>query len=80
VLTNASDAIDLVPDIVASKLTSVTLADGATGLGAVATPPAVPVPGAATVSWTKTLTGLAPGPHHVCATATGSDGGGTGTT
>ena len=80
VLTNASDAIDLVPDIVTSKLSSVTVSVDGGAQAAATTSPAVPANGPTTVSWTRTLTGLAPGPHHICATATGSDGGGTGTT
>ncbi len=78
VLTNASDAIDLVPDIVASKLSSVTVSvDGGAPL-ATTTSPALPANGPATTSWTRTVPALAPGPHHICATANGSDGGGSG--
>jgi len=80
VLTNASDAVDAVPDVVASKLSSITVSlDGGTATPASPSAP-LPVNGPTTVSWTKLVPALAPGPHHLCATATGSDGGGTGST
>lgn len=84
VLHDASDAVDLVPDVVASKLSSVTVSvDGGAAIPVTPTAPAVlPVNGPATVPWTLTLPSglLTPGaPHQICATATGSDGGGAGT-
>ena len=83
VLSDASDAVDIIPDVVASKLTAVSLSvDGGAASSVTSTPaiPAAGLKGPTTVSWTQTLTGLAPGTHHVCATAAGSDGGGPGST
>jgi hypothetical protein len=41
--------------------------------------PDLPQTGPASVDWSHTFPGLAPGDYEVCARATGSDGGGTGT-
>ena len=81
-LLDASDAIDSVPGVVASKLTSVTLSVDGGPAQPVTVSPALPAAGPVTATWTKTLPAglLAPGTHHICATAGGTDGGGSGTT
>ena len=79
-LSDASDAVDTVPGVVASQLTSVSVSvDGGSPVSA-SVSPALPAKGPASVTWTATLPALAPGSHHICATANGSDGGGTGST
>jgi hypothetical protein len=84
--TNLPD--EIVPAIVESHLTEVALSldqtlNGVSDSAFVALTnaeitPDLPQQGPAGVSWTHVFPGLAPGDYEVCARATGSDGGGTG--
>jgi hypothetical protein len=79
-VTNTADLPDVVPGIIASQLTKLELtvdggaAQDITGSAS----PGLPQNGPASVSYATTVPGLAPGHHRLCVTATGSDGGGTG--
>ena len=87
-VTNLSELPDIVPGIIASQLTELALSLDQTINGASDSPfvaltnaeiaPDLPVAGPANVNWTHTFPGLGPGDYEVCARATGSDGGGTG--
>jgi hypothetical protein len=80
---------DIVPGVIQSRLTEVALSLDQNLNGASDSPfvaltnaeiaPDLPQIGPASVDWTHTFPGLAPGDYEVCARATGSDGGGTGT-
>ena len=80
---------DIVPGVIESRLTEVALSLDQTLNGASDSPfvaltnaeiaPDLPQIGPASVDWNHTFPGLAPGDYEVCARATGSDGGGTGT-
>src|SRR6266508_1353726 len=77
-LTDPADAADVVPGVIASHLNAINLrVDGAPALPATTTP-VLPATGPATVSWSRTISGLAPGSHHLCGEAFASDGGGGG--
>jgi hypothetical protein len=77
-ITNPGDIISALPAVIQSQLTSVsTSLDGGAFTPASPSLP-LPRPGATTVNWTTNLTGLTAGTHHLCARATGSDGGGSG--
>ena len=76
---NPGDAAGIVPAVIASQLASVTLQADGGATTTEATSPATPHAGPVTTSFSHTYSGLAVGPHHICATASGSDGGGTGT-
>ena len=79
-VTNVASLPSVVPGLIASKLTKLELSiDGGapqdiTGSAS----PALPQEGPASVSYSTTVPGLAPGGHRLCVTASGSDGGGTG--
>jgi hypothetical protein len=82
VLTDASDAVDLVSGVVASTLSSISLSvDGGPATPVTAISPPLTVHGPATVHWSFQIPAgqLTPGTHHICATAHGLDGGGAGT-
>ena len=80
---------DIVPGVIQSRLTEVALSLDQNLNGASDSPfvaltnaeiaPDLPQIGPASVDWSHTFPGLAPGDYEVCARATGSDGGGTGT-
>jgi trimeric autotransporter adhesin len=79
VLADASDAVSAVPEVVSSQLSSIDVsADGGTPAAADTVTPALPQAGPQTVDWSSTLN-LGVGSHTICATAGGSDGGGSGT-
>ncbi|MDX6411021.1 MAG: trimeric autotransporter adhesin, partial [Gaiellaceae bacterium] len=81
-LPNPADATSVVPGVIAAKLTAVRVTVDMGAPFSQATTPAIPsggLTGPTTVSFTRSLTGLAPGSHTVCVNADGSDGGGAGT-
>jgi hypothetical protein len=79
-VTTPSDLPDIIPGIIASKLTGLQLSvDGGAPVDITAgATPALPQDGPASVDFTHTVSGLAPGVHELCVTALGSDSGGTG--
>jgi hypothetical protein len=80
-VTNVANLPGVVPGIIASQLRKLELTvDGGApqDISGTATP-GLPQSGPASVSYATTVAGLAPGEHTLCVTATGSDGGGTGT-
>ncbi len=79
-VTTVSSLPGVIPAVIAAKLTGLQLVvDSGTpvDISASATP-ALPQTGPATVTFSKPVTGLAPGTHKLCVTALGSDAGGTG--
>jgi hypothetical protein len=79
-VTDVATLPDVVPGLIASQLSKLELrVDGgpAIDISSSATP-SLPQTGPASVSYATTVAGLAPGHHTLCVTATGSDGGGTG--
>jgi hypothetical protein len=79
-VTNVANLPGVVPGIIASQLTKLELTiDGGAAQDITATAsPSLPQTGPASVSYSTTVPGLAPGIHTLCVTATGSDGGGSG--
>ena len=77
-LSNPDNAISAIPSVIASSLTAATLkVDGAAIPTTVS--PALPQTGPRTVALTSaSAQNLAPGDHVLCATASGTDGGGSG--
>jgi hypothetical protein len=79
--TNVPDVSSLpsvIPGVIASRLTALTLSvDGGPPIVPTITPP-LPRTGPATVAFATVLPGLTAGSHTICATASGSDGGGAG--
>ncbi|MFD4668314.1 choice-of-anchor P family protein [Lentzea sp. NPDC058450] len=76
---DVSQLPDVVPGVIASKLTGLTLkVDGGADLPITSITPGLPQDGPATVDYTVTTPALAPGDHQLCVTAAGTDGGGTG--
>ncbi len=79
-VTNVASLPAVVPGLIASKLSKLELtvdggaAQDITGSAS----PALPQSGPASVSYSTTVPGLAPGQHRLCVTASGSDGGGSG--
>ena len=79
-IDDPADAAAVIPGAIASSLTAVQVSvDGGPPAAATVTP-ALPQTGPASVTWSFAAPALAPGPHEICATASGSDGGGAGTT
>lgn len=81
--TNVTDTAtlpDVVPGIIDSQLTTLSLSvDGGAAVNISSTAsPSLPQNGPASVTYGTIVPGLAPGNHTLCVTATGSDGGGTG--
>ncbi len=77
-ISDPGNVANAIPDVIASTLSSISLqADGGPAQSPTVTP-ALPRKGPDSVTWSKTYTGLVAGPHHVCVSANGSDGGGTG--
>ncbi len=77
-LANPEDAIDVLPQVIAAKITGLGLSvDGGAPL-AVTPSATLPVSGPGSVSWDATVGPLASGTHELCGSASGSDGGGTG--
>ncbi len=77
-LTDPADAANVVPSVIASQLTGLTLTVDGVAQSGVTISPALPRTGPSTVSFSKTLTLLPGGPYAICATASGKDGAGTG--
>ncbi|MCR3754263.1 choice-of-anchor P family protein [Lentzea californiensis] len=76
---DVSQLPDVVPGVIASKLTQLTLkVDGGADLPITSITPALPQDGPATVDYTVDTPALAPGTHQLCVTARGTDGGGAG--
>ena len=85
---NLSDLPDVVPGVIQSQLMEVAVSLDQTLNGAPDSPfvaltnadidPDLPLAGPGGVDWTTTFMGLDPGDYEVCARATGSDGGGSG--
>lgn len=79
-VTDPSNLPAVVPGVIASQLLSLSLSvDGgaAIDISGGATP-SLPQTGPALVTYEHTVAGLVPGIHELCVTATGSNGGGTG--
>jgi hypothetical protein len=77
-ISNLVQLPNLAPGLVRASLTAVTLSVDGAALPAPSLTPALPVDGPATVSWSTSVPGLAPGPHLLCASAAGKDVGGAG--
>lgn len=68
----------VVPQIIASRLVRIDVSlDGATAVSPVTSQP-LPQSGPVDVTWSRTFTDIAPGPHTICVTARGQDSGGDG--
>ncbi|HEX2054221.1 MAG TPA: VWA domain-containing protein [Actinomycetota bacterium] len=80
VVANVGSLPDVVPGIIASQLTRLTMTvdSGAPVDISGSANPSLPVEGPASVTFQTTLNNLQPGNHQVCVTATGTDGGGEG--
>ena len=77
-ITDPQDAIDVIPGVIASSLTAVSVSvDGGPAVPAT-TASGLPLTGPGNVNWEFTTGALAPGSHEICATAAGTDGGGAG--
>jgi hypothetical protein len=72
------DLPDLLRDLRVSRLTGLTASVDGGPAQPISSTPGLPVRGPASVTYSTTLTGLAPGRHQVCVTAAGRDSGGTG--
>ena len=79
-VTNVANLPDVVPGLIGSQLTKLelTVDGGAPQDISGSASPGLPQAGPASVSYSTTIPGLAPGNHTLCVTARGSDGGGTG--
>lgn len=79
-VSDVANLPDVVPGVLDSQLTKLLLSvDGGapTDISASASP-ALPQSGPASVDYSTTVAGLAPGNHTLCVTAVGTDGGGEG--
>lgn len=76
---DVSQLPDVVPGVIASKLTQLTLkVDGGADIPITSITPGLPQDGPATVDYTVGTPALTPGSHQLCVTARGTDGGGAG--
>ncbi|MFJ5991611.1 choice-of-anchor P family protein [Lentzea sp. NPDC092896] len=76
---DVSQLPDVVPGVIASKLTELTLkVDGGADLPITSITPGLPQDGPATVDYTVNTPALTAGTHELCVTARGTDGGGAG--
>ncbi|MET9225976.1 choice-of-anchor P family protein [Lentzea sp. NPDC003310] len=76
---DVSQLPDVVPGVLASKLTGLTLkVDGGTDIPITSVTPALPLDGPGSVDYTVDTPALTPGDHQLCVTARGTDGGGAG--
>jgi hypothetical protein len=76
---NVAALPSIIPGVIASQLTSLRLTlDGIPVTSPVSVTPALPQAGPGSVAFSTSLPGLSPGSHLICATASGSDGGGNG--
>ena len=79
VLPDPSEAATIVPAVISSQLTSIGLTVDGVAQSGVTTTPSLPVTGPHSASFTKSLSLPArPTPYAICATASGKDGAGTG--
>lgn len=70
---------DVLPDVVASRLVRVSLTVDGAPVADPAVTPSLPQNGPKAATWTTSLGGLSSGLHTICATAHGTDAGGSGT-
>lgn len=78
-VANVADLPDIVPSVIAAELLDIQLSlDGGAAFAPDSVVPALTITGPGAAAWTAELVGLAPGPHELCATADGQDGGGLG--
>ena len=76
---NVAALPSIIPGVIASQLTTLALTlDGSPVTSPVTIVPALPQAGPGSVAFSTTLPGLSPGAHQICATASGTDGGGSG--
>jgi hypothetical protein len=76
---NVASLPSIIPGVIASQLTGLKLTlDGIAVTGAVSIVPVLPQAGPGSIAFSTSLSGLSPGSHVICAKATGSDGGGSG--
>ncbi|WP_439658056.1 choice-of-anchor P family protein [Lentzea sp. HUAS TT2] len=76
---DVSQLPDVVPGVIASKLTQLTLkVDGGADIPITSITPSLPQDGPATVDYSVATPALTPGTHQLCVTARGTDGGGAG--
>lgn len=80
-ITDPSQLPDILPELLSSSLDAIEVSANG-GPGVTVAPEAVsldlPAAGAATATWIAAASGLGPGAHELCATAQGTDAGGTG--
>lgn len=79
-VTNVASLPSIIPGLIASQLTGLrlTIDGGAPSDISSSATPSLPQTGPASVTFTTTVSGLAPGNHTLCVTAVGTDGGGEG--
>ncbi|MFD5826877.1 choice-of-anchor P family protein [Lentzea sp. NPDC060358] len=76
---NVAQLPDVVPGVIASKLTALTLkVDNGADIPVTSITPGLPQDGPATVDYTVDTPALTAGTHELCVTARGTDGGGAG--
>lgn len=79
-VSNPADLPNVLPGVIDSQLASLTLSvDGGGATPVTNVSPALPRTGPASVSYSVDTDPLSPGRHQLCVTATGTDGGGSGT-
>lgn len=78
-LDDPQDAVEVLPQVIGSSLTGVTVSVDGGAASPAGTAAALPLTGPANTDWGFITGPLAAGTHQLCATATGSDGGGNGT-
>jgi len=77
-ISDPQDTIDVLPAVIGSSLTGVSVSVNGGPVSPAATTPALPLTGPGNAAWEFTTGALTPGTHQICGTATGSDGGGNG--
>ena len=77
-LANPEDIVGVLPAVIGSTLTGVSVSVDGGAPGNAPTTPLTPVTGPASTTWEFTTGALAPGSREICATAGGTDGGGDG--
>ena len=70
---NPNDLPNIIPNFIGSTLTSLTMSVDGGPQTPVATTPALPQPGPATVTYSTMTAGLNPGSHVICVTANATD-------
>lgn len=79
-IPDPGDLPNIIPDLISSSLDSLTISVDGGAAAPITTTPALPQPGAISVPYTTTVSGLGPGDHTICVTATGSDAAGSAST